>query len=407
MKGHIIRKIFPLLLLSTCLTGCLGADAEIYGKKEVLNYVDTVCDEPYRLKGQRLVEQTPDRMEYTFEVTDRDLTFTADSYLSPITIDASTIGYSREISCNYVNTVQDQYREELKNVLKENPHYLPEYGWIYLLSFDDIDEAVKTVLEGDKVWQKELAYHNEEWLKKHSITQIHFVYHTSEEEAETHSDWINLTDVAVTGNNTYDDLYKKIADCYAQKVTDGDITDSLVPDNYQEGRHVSTLTSIQLNGEEMMYDNEENPASSYGLTTEDYKTVWWNEEEDSYMILSDIGMIRDDMSYPLIIREYVDALGGDYSVKVKGDRYESQWTIGSNTYNMDVTYDDGTIRKFRLTRNGKPVKIDILTYTDDPHVSATFVVGMRVSDFSKMLDMTYQIDETTRTLSFFSGGDTL
>lgn len=401
------NRILPLLLFSTCLTGCLGADAEIYGKDEVLDYVAAVCDEPHILTDQDLVEQTPDRMEYIFEVTGRDLTFTADSYLEPITLDASTIGYSREISCNYVNAVHDLYRDELKQVLKENPHYLPEHGWIYLLSFDDINEVVETILEGDRIWQQELAYHDSTWLKENSITSIHLVYHTSEEEAKEHSNWVNLTDIGITGSHDYEELYEKIAKIYTQKVTDGKIIDPSVPETYQENQHVSTLTSIQLNGVEMEYDNDDNPASSYGLTTEDYKTVWWNEEENSYMILCDIGMIREDMSYPLIIREYVNAQGGEYSVKVTGDRYKSLWTVGTNTYCMDVTYDEGEIQKFKLTQNGEPLGIEFLTYEDDPNVKATFVIGLKVSDFSQILNMTYHIDEATRTLSFSSGGDVL
>lgn len=402
------KKLLPLLLLPFCLTGCLGADAEIYGQETVLDYVDTVCDEPYRLTGQQLVEQTPDRMEYTFKTSDRDLTFTADSYLEPVTIDGSVFSYTREISCDYVNAVHDLYRDDIKKILEENPRYLPEHGWFYLLSFNDINSIVYSVLDADKVWQQELAFHDQAWLKKNSVTYIHLVYHTSQEEADAHSDWVNLTDISVTGSNTFENLYDKISNAYIQKAVDKEITDPSIPEHllYDSDHHVSTLTSITLNGSEMLYDNEENPASSYGLTTEDYKTVWWSEGEDSHMILSDIGMITDNMSYPLIIREYVDQMGGEYSVKVTEDQYESRWTIGQSTWVMDVTYTDkGKIQKFGLTRNGEPIRVDILTSDDDPHVTATFVVGMKVSDFSKMLGMTYTINEAERTLVFTSGGD--
>ena len=95
-----------LLILSAAVlffSGCLGRNAEVYGQRHVLDYVDSVCSEPYELLGRELIEEDPDNMEYYFRTLDRDLDFQANSYLSPVWIDATeTSFYTREISCDYV-----------------------------------------------------------------------------------------------------------------------------------------------------------------------------------------------------------------------------------------------------------------------------------------------------------------
>ena len=58
-----ISKSLAFLLLTVflffCFTGCVGKDGEIYGQREVLEYVDSVCAEPYHLVERELVEEDP------------------------------------------------------------------------------------------------------------------------------------------------------------------------------------------------------------------------------------------------------------------------------------------------------------------------------------------------------------
>ena len=79
-----ISKSLAFLLLTVflffCFTGCVGKDGEIYGQREVLEYVDSVCAEPYHLVERELVEEDPDNMEYRFMADNRELSFTADVY---------------------------------------------------------------------------------------------------------------------------------------------------------------------------------------------------------------------------------------------------------------------------------------------------------------------------------------
>ena len=66
MRWKRVASLLLAVLLAGSAVGCVGADGEIYGEKEVLEYVDTLCKEPYELLDSELIQQTPDNMEYHF-----------------------------------------------------------------------------------------------------------------------------------------------------------------------------------------------------------------------------------------------------------------------------------------------------------------------------------------------------
>lgn len=398
-KSKIITMAFIFVLI---LSGCIGKDGRVYGQRRVLEYVDSVCTEPYDLEGRELIEENPDNMEYYFRTKNRDLTFTANSYLSPIWIDASqTSFYSREISCDYVETVHSLYEDELDEVFQGSRRYLEEHGWMYLVSFRDIEEIVDTVLEADEIYRQELEYNPPEFLMKNPLRSVHVVWHRSEEEAEAHETWVNVTDIGITGQHDREELYDRLADTYAGLIVDGKIdTDPDVPQRYLEDKHVSLLDTIELNGREMLYDDNDNPYGQYGLTTDHYKYSWYSEDLGSYMMVMDVGFITDGMSIPLINREYVKALGGSYEASVNRNIYTSTWTIGSDTWTMKAKYDDNEIFWVTAEKNSEPLDISYITVDDDRHVSATFCAGVTVDDFSRLFDLTYEIDEDAGTIAF-------
>ncbi len=412
-SGRVRLAFFAVLGLafSFGLTGCLDKDSEIYGQQEVLEYVDTICEEPYHLVGSELVEESPDNMEYSFETDNRELTFQANSYLSPIYIDATQTGfYNREISCNYVNVVHDLYRDELQQVLRADSHYLEEYGWIYLLSFADIDRVIDTIMAADRVYRQELAYNSEEFLAEYPLSSVHLVWQRSDEEAWEHKTWVNITDVGINGQHDRDELYDRLANVYAQLCVDGEIEKSGdVPEQYLADKHVSLLTTIEVNGEEMLYDDNDNPYGPYGLTTDDYKYCWYSEEQESYMMVMDIGLVSDGMSFPLIIREYVRALGGTYQAaeeeskegsKEEEDIYRSSWAIGENTWTMEAEFADNVILNLAIEKNGVPLDIPYVTSEEDYQVSATFCVGVTVENFCQLFDLRYTVDENAGVVRF-------
>lgn len=353
MKKKKKEKLFiPAAVLAAVFlfTGCLGEDGEVYGQEKVLEYVNSICKEPCRLEGKKLVEENPDNMEYYFRTQNRDLSFQANSFLSPVTIDLSApLYYTRGLSCSYVQEVHNLYREELEAVLQADQQYLEEYGWIYLMSFDDIDRTVDTILAADQVYRQELEYNSEDFLKENPLTSIHLVWQRSQQEAKDHETWVNMTDVGITGQNQKEELTKRLGDLYAQLCVDGKIENAQdVPEEYLADKHVSLLSVIELNGEEMLYDEEDNPCGVYRLNTEDYKYCWYNKELKSYMLVMDTGLLDDSMSYPMINREYVKALGGSYRAAVRDDAYISAWSIDGDTWTMKTEYGDGSIQELQV-----------------------------------------------------------
>ena len=402
----MMKRMLCLLLavfLCVSLSSCLGTDAEIYGRREVLEYVDGICKEPYDEISRELIEETPDNMEYHFRTRDRGLEFKANSYLSPIWIDATkTSFYTREISCNYVSVVHDLYTDEVEEILSTHDAYQDSYGWMELLSFSDLDSVVDVLLQADAVYSRELAYNEPEFLSEYPVARVHVVWYPSREDADAHDNWTNLTDVMLTGQNSREELYNSLANQYAQLCMDGKIENrGDVPQQYLQDKHVSRLDTIELDGQEMLYDSEDNPYSQYGLTTDSYQYAWYSEEEQSYMLVMDIGFISDSSSFPLINREYVRALGGSYTAEPAEDVYRSEWTIGDTTWQMRAVYDKD-IQDLRITRNGETIAIPYVTYEEDRNVNSTFCVGVKAQDFCKLFDLRYTVDESVGKICFFS-----
>ena len=226
IKSRVTVSVILVCLLVLELTACTTKNSKAYGKKQVLEYVDEICKEPYELIEKELIEESPDNMEYRFRTKNRELYFKANSYLAPVVIDAcETIFYRRHISCDYVNAVHDLYNDELNQVLAGDEHYLEEYGWIYVCSFSDLASVVKTVLAADEIYQKELAYNSPSFLEENALRSIHLVYQRSEEEAKMHETWTNMGDIAITGQNDPEELYNRLAGWYAQRYVDGEIED--------------------------------------------------------------------------------------------------------------------------------------------------------------------------------------
>ena len=157
-----------------------------------------------------------------------------------------------------------------------------------------------------------------------------------------------------------------------------------------------------MDGKELYYNNDTNPVGNYGLTTEEYKHCWYNEELDTYLIETDIGFVDANMSFPMVNREYVYALGGTYHGSCNNDTYTATWTIDGDTWELVSRYDDSTLKSFGLTKNGTSIPVGIVTTEDDWEVGATFTIGVPVDDFCRFFDLTYTIDEKAGQLQFQS-----
>ena len=222
-QRHLKRLILPALLSSLLLASCATIDSDVYGEEDVVDYVRSVCtDEEFELVSSEQVEDRPKNVEYTFRSRERDLTFTANSYLDNVTIDgSSTIFYSKEISCTYVSEVHELYRDRAVRILEELPTY--DDGWVGLLSFDDLDQVAEVMARAEEVYREELDYNGEDFLRGHPLLNVHLAWYPSQEDLEAHQSWINTADFGIIGLRSREELYQRLADKYAQMCVDSQL----------------------------------------------------------------------------------------------------------------------------------------------------------------------------------------
>lgn len=400
-----MKKCLAALLAAVfLLAGCSGPDGEIYGEDQVRKYVDAVCPEPYTLVGTELIAELPDNMRYDFVTDGRGLAFSANSTLSPIMIDASVTNfYTKSITCNYVSAVHELYRDDVVAALSEAENYRQSEGWMYLLSFSDIDASVDTLLSADRVYAEELNWNSPRFLLENPIARVHFIWHRSVEEAEAHETWVNMTDIKLTGQLTREALYDELANRYAQLYVDGKIENGDgIPQEYLKGKHVSRLDTLTLNGKPLAYDTEDNPYNQLGLTTDDYAYSWYSDAAGSYLLAVDIGYMSDNSSFPLILREYVLALGGSYDRETDGEQSVSRWTIGDDTWMLISRLKHNNVTQWRVSKNGVPLDLDWYTVDQEREIGAAFCVGVPAEDFCKLFNLTFTADEAAGVLAFTS-----
>lgn len=406
--GRAAAFFAALLLLVAVLgvaggCGCATIDSKAPGKAEVLAHVNELCGERYELVSVETLEERPEKIEYTFRSRERELEFTATSYLSQMYFDATPLNYySREISCDYTEAVRALYRDEVQKALAECELYdgSSDSGGstLRVSEFDELSEAASVLARLHELYEQELDYNPPSFLEEYPLARI-ALYRAPEQ--------VRLGVYKVDGSESFDAIYEELAGDYAQSYVDGKFFEGGdIPGKYLENRHVSDLTAIYLNGGEMLYDTERSPYSNYGLTTSDYKRCWYSETEQSYMLVSDVGMVFDSSSVPLIIAEYVQALGGTYTTEEKKDgSFVSSWQIGSDIWEMRSMYDSrkDVVTYLKVEKNGKALDIPFITVDQDRNVGATFCVGLRVEDFAKLFGLTYTIDEGQRAIYMESG----
>lgn len=400
-----MKKCLAALLTAVfLLAGCSGPDGEIYGEDKVLEYVDGICAEPYTLVGTELVAQLPDDMRYGFVTDGRGLAFSAHSTLTPIVIDASVTNfYTKSITCDYVSAVHELYREDVVAALSEAENYREREGWMYLLNFSDIDASVDTLLSADRVYAEELNWNSPEFLQENPVARVHLVWNRSIEEAEAHETWVNITDVYLTGRLTRQSLYDELANRYAQLYVNGKIENGDdIPQEYLKDKHVSRLDTLTLNGKPLAYDTEDNPYNQFGLTTDDYAYSWYSDAAGSYLLAADVGYMSDSSSFPLILREYVLALGGSYDRETDGEQSVSRWSIGDDSWMLISRLEDSNVTQWRVSKNGVPLDLDWYTVDQEREIGATFCVGVPAEDFCRLFNLTFTVDEAAGVLAFTS-----
>ncbi len=391
------------LSLSALLGGCscTTVDDDAPGMLSVLAYVDDICGEDYKMTAIDEIGERPQEVLYTFKTEERGLVFTAVSTLQPITFDATvTSWYTKDISCDYPEAVHELYRERAAQALAEGIGFDAgeKFGWngFMATSFADLEKQAEAFCKADRIYGEELEYNSPEFLQDHPLMYVNF-YWADDTHLTQDSDRMTLGSYAVDGSWSEEALYAKLSGAYAQAYVDGKISDgSDIPKALLDDYHVSILENIYLNGVPMSYNTVESPYSTFQTSTSDYKFCWYSQEQQSYMLVCDIGCTSDISQAPMIIEEYVKALGGTCSTSketsIKDTFYMTQWTIGTDTWNLQAGYDTG-VTTFSVEKNGELLDIPFITVDEDRQVGANFCVGLKAEDFVKLFGLEYHVDE--------------
>lgn len=166
---------------------------------------------------------------------------------------------------------------------------------------------------------------------------------------------------------------------------------------YAADGNLNMINTITLDGKELTY--EEVREGYFGNITDDYKYLKYDSENKCYLITIDIGWHTDNQSYPMVIAEWVQALGGSYShdasEKPDAGIYKAKWTIGKNKYSSSAKFKSGEISEFRIQKNGRDVTPEIASAK-----TATFMLMIRAEDFAELMGMKLEVDQKEGVANF-------
>ncbi|MCR4797154.1 MAG: hypothetical protein K5853_01740 [Lachnospiraceae bacterium] len=392
-----------LLLIATLCSACGPADGPVPSKRKVMAHVRELCDEKVELISEEEVCESPREVVYTFQSKQRELTFTVRSYRAPVGIPTSEaiIGYQKKIGDDYVKQVFAYYHDAIAPLFDK---YTYE-GSGYLIEDTDMIEAIaQDICEANAIYREELNYNRQEFLDAHPFYRMNLCVRDTDDGTI----WIGRK--SITGNeDTVEEITRDLREQVAQKIVDGKVSAETYSglDSEIATRHVSKLTHIYLNGNELSYKDYENPNLTTHWDNEEYRYASYDYEAESYVIPVDCGVpYRTAVNPALIVPEYVTNLGGQYEIvdpgkKAKTMDLESRWTIGDHTWVMKGRYQESEdplanrIHRVKVYRDGKPLDIQ-------PHnvASNTSMIALTLEDFGKLFDVSYEVDETTGSIYF-------
>ena len=390
MRKSIFLSVMVFVAV-TMLTGC-GAQGRLYGKSKVLEYMeDEVPQEKYSLKS---VEQVPDADVsteiYTFQSKERDLEFVAENTRSSVFVDSAV--YGRAIVSKYVEAVHEYYQDDIEDILKDSDLAI-DGKRIYVESYEDLASLVDYFAAADDVYKEELDYNSEDWLidnpyEKYSL----FV-------ARSDSINVNFGSLAINGTWDNDKLLDYVSFCYASAVKEGRLETEVIPQKYIDTAHVSTLHHIYLNGEDLSQKAHATAKKKKLNNNSDgmYYSGYCYKLED-YVVPLNVAL-TDEKYAPWMLEEVFDILDADYDIKY--DRGVVTWEYSNEKWEIKASEKDNEIQSFAVKKDGKKVDIPYVTCGEwTSPITATYIVGIRATDFADIFDLKMQVDEFGDCIKF-------
>ncbi|RKM58367.1 hypothetical protein D6853_02205 [Butyrivibrio sp. X503] len=406
MKKKKIALVLMLMAMIFILCACT-ANAPVHSKREVKKYIDQLCNEEHEIVSIEEVSESPRAVVYTVRSKERDLEFEVVTCRSAVFFPTSStvLYYEKSISDDYVKKIHEIYKDDINQLFKG---YEIEYtGAIPIRDINEIESVAESIHTANMIYSDEMKYNSREFLDAHPYCYI-YLSGINKEDGNT-SQFIQFK---INGSDkSTEEITEEIKDAIAQKITDGVFSKETYTglDEITSKQHKSKLNHVFLNDEEMLYDNNNSPYVYAGLITDEYCYSAYNYDIEKYMMVVDCGLVADYWGSPaLVIPEYVDHLGGQYTListdqKERKLNLESEWEINGHKWKMTAYYNgesedyDKSISKVKVIRDGKNLSFTAYAGPDNRPL-----IMLTADDFCKLFDLTYKVDEEKESIYFYS-----
>ena len=391
------KKLLLLLILTVAastLAGC-GAQGKLYGKSKVLEYMkNEVPREEFTFDRVEKADSDVSTEYYYFRSTERDLEFTAKNTRTSIFPDSAV--YGRKIIPQYVEAVHDLYRDEALAIIGGSGLDI-DGDRIFIEEYEDLIGLTECILAADDVFKSELNYNSEEWLSENPLVKFSLCKMVEKEDADAVR--VNFGSIAVNGSWDKEKLLDYVSFCYASAIKEGRIEDLSLPEKYKDAAHISTLHNIYINGVNIS-ETAHSTAKKKHLNNNSDSMYYsgYSYQLGDYVIPLNVGLTDDEYA-PQIMEEIFGLLNADYDIKY--GRGVVLWEADGEKWEINASEKDNEIQSFSIKKNGTVEDIPyIISGEWTSPISATYLVGIRATDFADIFDLKMQVDELGDCISF-------
>ena len=218
----ILTVVFAFLALAACNS---REDVKHISQNKMVKYVQSAIDEDISLISVEGTEQD-NKVTYTFNLDNRDITFTATSCIGAMFIDGSQFGnFNEDIYIEYEEGIADSYLTKSSEIAQkydiDDVHSEVVSPTIHVTNYEDIEKVAKFVIELDELYA----------FKENKTNRIEHI----RVGTVAFSDPGNSIEGPMFSTNDrdrlkYSDVYNEILDEYTKQLKKFSAWDDTIPD---------------------------------------------------------------------------------------------------------------------------------------------------------------------------------
>ena len=232
----IFLLIFSIILSSCSVTYNSREDVDHLSESELIKYVEERVFENISLVGEPEDFYYGDRLDYTFYVESRDISFKViSSIIAPhFVLDGANFGrtgdYYLYITIQYFEAIFEHYKENRKKLADEFDIDADDFKSIYIENYNDIKKAAEFITELDKLYAYNSSV-NDSSVIAHEWELCARIYFNEFQYDEFVTFWIEPVPFSTDGKNRlkYDDVYEQIVREYVLQLKRCNFIDATIP----------------------------------------------------------------------------------------------------------------------------------------------------------------------------------